>query len=185
MTSTVLLKGVSHLCPLHFPPHPLPSFHPFTRFLNDLQVLVHQRWPDCCDAGPLEPARVRQHTTRSRCTLPACVLMVVHARQCAYGCWLTRHAARNQKGLSFISNRQLRKEGTFCASEVAGIEPEELEQGYARRRSRVMPAFCQLGYHTKHTRAQVRRVCSGSKRGSICDGGCWKWRVPKQARFSS
>ncbi len=27
------------------------------------------------------------------------------------------------KGLSFISNRQRRKEGTFCASELAGIEP--------------------------------------------------------------
>ncbi len=29
----------------------------------------------------------------------------------------------NRKGLSFISNRQRRKEGTFCASELAGIEP--------------------------------------------------------------
>jgi hypothetical protein len=28
-----------------------------------------------------------------------------------------------KKGLCFISNRQRRKEGTFCASEVAGIEP--------------------------------------------------------------
>jgi len=28
-----------------------------------------------------------------------------------------------QKGLSFISNRQRRKEGTFCASGLAGIEP--------------------------------------------------------------
>jgi hypothetical protein len=28
-----------------------------------------------------------------------------------------------QKGLSFISNRQRRKEGTLCASELAGIEP--------------------------------------------------------------
>ncbi len=27
------------------------------------------------------------------------------------------------KGLSFISNRQRRKEGTFCASQLAGIEP--------------------------------------------------------------
>jgi hypothetical protein len=27
-----------------------------------------------------------------------------------------------RKGLSFISNRQRRKEGTFCASELAGIE---------------------------------------------------------------
>jgi hypothetical protein len=27
------------------------------------------------------------------------------------------------KGLSFITNRQLRNEGTFCASELAGIEP--------------------------------------------------------------
>jgi hypothetical protein len=30
---------------------------------------------------------------------------------------------RLPKGLSFISNRQRRKEGTFCASELAGIEP--------------------------------------------------------------
>jgi hypothetical protein len=29
----------------------------------------------------------------------------------------------NKKGLSFISNRQRRKEGTFCAVELAGIEP--------------------------------------------------------------
>ncbi len=28
-----------------------------------------------------------------------------------------------KKGLRFISNRQRRKEGTFCASELAGIEP--------------------------------------------------------------
>jgi hypothetical protein len=27
------------------------------------------------------------------------------------------------KGLNFISNRQLRKEGTFCASELVEIEP--------------------------------------------------------------
>jgi hypothetical protein len=30
---------------------------------------------------------------------------------------------RGQKGLSFISNRQRRKEGTVCVSELAGIEP--------------------------------------------------------------
>jgi hypothetical protein len=29
----------------------------------------------------------------------------------------------HQKGLSFISNRQRRNEGTFCASELAEIEP--------------------------------------------------------------
>jgi hypothetical protein len=29
----------------------------------------------------------------------------------------------NKKGLSFISNRQRWKEGTFCASELAEIEP--------------------------------------------------------------
>jgi hypothetical protein len=37
-----------------------------------------------------------------------------------------------RKGLSFISNRQRRKEGTFCASELAGIEPTPpapVEQG--------------------------------------------------------
>ncbi len=39
------------------------------------------------------------------------------------------------KGLSFISNRQRRKEGTFCASELAGIEPTPARPngaGYAR-----------------------------------------------------
>jgi hypothetical protein len=44
------------------------------------------------------------------------------------------------KGLSFVSNRQRRKEGTFCASELAGIEPAPPapeEQG--------MRAFRQLG----------------------------------------
>jgi hypothetical protein len=43
------------------------------------------------------------------------------------------------KGLSFISNRQRRKEGTFCASELSGIEPTPPapnEQG--------MPAFANL-----------------------------------------
>jgi hypothetical protein len=37
-----------------------------------------------------------------------------------------------KKGLSFISNRQRRKEGTFCASGLAGIEPTPpapVEQG--------------------------------------------------------
>ncbi len=41
-----------------------------------------------------------------------------------------------KKGLSFISNRQRRKEGTFCASGLAGIEPtppDPMERG--------MPAF--------------------------------------------
>jgi hypothetical protein len=36
------------------------------------------------------------------------------------------------RGLSFISNRQRRKEGTFCASELTGIElktPALEEQG--------------------------------------------------------
>ncbi len=45
-----------------------------------------------------------------------------------------------KKGLSFISNRQRRKEGTFCASGLAGIEPTPPapeEQG--------MRAFRQLG----------------------------------------
>jgi hypothetical protein len=40
-----------------------------------------------------------------------------------------------QKGLSFISNRQRRKEGTFCASELAGIDPtpdRPKRAGYAR-----------------------------------------------------
>jgi hypothetical protein len=45
-----------------------------------------------------------------------------------------------KKGLSFISNRQRRNEGTFCASGLAGIEPTPPapeEQG--------MRAFRQLG----------------------------------------
>ncbi len=45
-----------------------------------------------------------------------------------------------KKGLSFISNRQRRKEGTYCASGLAGIEPTPPapeEQG--------MCAFRQLG----------------------------------------
>ncbi len=29
----------------------------------------------------------------------------------------------HRKGLSFITNRQRQNEGTFCASELAGIEP--------------------------------------------------------------
>jgi hypothetical protein len=33
-----------------------------------------------------------------------------------------------KKGLSFISNRQRRKEGTFCASELAGIEPTKIHE---------------------------------------------------------
>ncbi len=33
--------------------------------------------------------------------------------------------ASQKKGLSFISNRQRRNEGTFCASELAGIEPTQ------------------------------------------------------------
>ncbi len=37
---------------------------------------------------------------------------------------------REKKGLSFISKRQRRKEGTFCASELAGIEPKRA--GYVR-----------------------------------------------------
>jgi hypothetical protein len=39
------------------------------------------------------------------------------------------------KGLSFISSRQRRKEGTFCASGLAGIEPtpaRSVRAGYAR-----------------------------------------------------
>ncbi len=40
-----------------------------------------------------------------------------------------------KKGLSFISNRQRRREGTFSASELAGIEPTPTRPrraGYAR-----------------------------------------------------
>jgi hypothetical protein len=35
----------------------------------------------------------------------------------------TIYVPPTKRGLSFISNRQRRKEGTFCASELAGIEP--------------------------------------------------------------
>jgi hypothetical protein len=45
------------------------------------------------------------------------------------------HSNNNNKGLSFISNRQRRKEGTFCASGLAGIEPTPARPngaGYAR-----------------------------------------------------
>ncbi len=41
-----------------------------------------------------------------------------------------------QIGLGFISNRQRRREGTFCASELAGIEPglaRSERAGYARQ----------------------------------------------------
>ncbi len=40
-----------------------------------------------------------------------------------------------KKGLSFISNRKRRKEGTYCASELDGIEPTppaSERAGYAR-----------------------------------------------------
>jgi hypothetical protein len=40
-----------------------------------------------------------------------------------------------KKGLSFLSNRQQRKEGIFCASDLAGIEPTPARSrraGYAR-----------------------------------------------------
>ncbi len=43
--------------------------------------------------------------------------------------------ADHRKGLSFISNRQRRKEGTFRASGLAGIEPKparSVRAGYAR-----------------------------------------------------
>jgi hypothetical protein len=43
--------------------------------------------------------------------------------------------AASDKGLSFITNRQRRNEGTFCASELAGIEPTPpapKEAGYVR-----------------------------------------------------
>ncbi len=50
------------------------------------------------------------------------------------------NSVQTKKGLSFISNRQRRKEGTICASGLAGIEPTPPapeEQG--------MCAFRQLG----------------------------------------
>ncbi len=58
-----------------------------------------------------------------------------HRSSCAavgVGTWKLQLQQRRQflcrirwglKELSFISNRQRRKEGTFCASELAGIEP--------------------------------------------------------------
>jgi hypothetical protein len=48
------------------------------------------------------------------------------------------------KGLNFISNRQRRKEGTFCASELAGIEPTPARsgrQGMPTLTSRLRGAF--------------------------------------------
>jgi hypothetical protein len=59
--------------------------------------------------------------------------MLKNSENCAY-------EQAGKKGLSFISNRQRRKEGTFCASELAGIEPTPSapeEQG--------TPALNQLG----------------------------------------
>jgi hypothetical protein len=54
--------------------------------------------------------------------------------------WKKLGNLKTKKGLSFISNRQRRKEGTCCASGLAGIEPTPPapeEQG--------MCAFRQLG----------------------------------------
>ncbi len=50
-------------------------------------------------------------------------------------CRIRRRFIHQQKGLSFISNRQWRKEGTFSASGLAGIEPTPARSngaGYAR-----------------------------------------------------
>ena len=50
-----------------------------------------------------------------------------------------------KKGLSFISNRQRRKEGTFCASELAGIEPTPPapeEQGMPALPTRLREGMC-------------------------------------------
>ncbi len=49
--------------------------------------------------------------------------------------WLFHTHSPYKKGLSFISNRQRRKEGTFRASGLAGIEPtpaRSVRAGYAR-----------------------------------------------------
>ncbi len=45
------------------------------------------------------------------------------------------------RGLSFISNRQRRKEGTFYALELAGIEPMPARSG--RAGSIILPCGCQ------------------------------------------
>ncbi len=51
-------------------------------------------------------------------------LISLKGRESACGCPLEKVPfTRLKKGLSFISNRHRRKEGTFCASELAGIEP--------------------------------------------------------------
>jgi hypothetical protein len=63
--------------------------------------------------------------------------MICNEEGRAFRASVVRHG---KKGLSIISNRQRRKEGTFCASELAGIEPTPPapeEQG--------MCAFRQLG----------------------------------------
>jgi hypothetical protein len=46
---------------------------------------------------------------------------------------------RGQRGLSFISNRQRRKEGKFCPSQLAGIEPNTPAPKWHRRQG--MPSF--------------------------------------------
>ncbi len=58
------------------------------------------------------------------------------------------------KGLSFISNRQRRKEGTFCASGLAGIEPTPpapVEQGMRPSPTRLtILRFFYLFLHTPY-----------------------------------
>jgi hypothetical protein len=64
--------------------------------------------------------------TSNHCVLAKACLKALHFPK---GCGAVK------KGLSFISNRQRQKEGTFCASGLAGIEPTPARPngaGYAR-----------------------------------------------------
>ncbi len=127
------LRGVRVTsCALPFPiptvaqllPGGLPSFLPL--------LPCHGRRPR------LRPCRHR--LDRRECGLPPKVTVQARARQAKReGGVRDREGVDSVKGLSYISNRQRRKEDTFCASALAGIErfkptsPAPEEQG--------MPSF--------------------------------------------
>ncbi len=63
------------------------------------------------------------------------------------------------KGLSFISNRQRRKEGTFCASGLTGIEPTSARPngaGYARLNLSATAGRYILCTYCVHTKPQLQ-----------------------------
>jgi hypothetical protein len=86
---------------------------------------------------------------------------LVHVEQpCLNQATKERFIARMQKGLSFISNRQRRKEGTFSASasELAEIEPTPAHSrraGYARKNA-------VYGAGRRCDRPRPRRTCVAS-----------------------